>query len=238
MLRLRCPVIVLIFSSVLLRCLCTVATSDRTGEFFVLFLPSSLCLLVLPVFWCLGFFPNSLLVPCWCPVLPVACCVGILGRRGLSGMRFLCFRVDWGMWIPDLSLDRARNSMSWRIHLMLGNWTLICLLLFRLVISVLWDRLLWCLRNLVHTNLVQWSHAFVQNPWWIRLCFCTVQLLDLRSDSVFPGVRYLCVVFASCLHARVVGGHFSMSFLYFLFLFDHCFLSFLCLSLDFFWFFL
>ena len=34
MLRLCCPVIILIFSSVLLRCLHTVATSDRTGEFF------------------------------------------------------------------------------------------------------------------------------------------------------------------------------------------------------------
>ena len=33
MLLLGCPVIVLTFSSVLLRCLRTVATSDRTGEY-------------------------------------------------------------------------------------------------------------------------------------------------------------------------------------------------------------
>ena len=98
------------------------------------------------------------------------------------------------MWIPGLSLDLARSSMSWRIHLMWGNWTLFCHLLFRLVVSVLWDHLLCCLRNLTHTNLVQWSHAFVRNPWSIHLCFCTVQLLDSRLDSVFPGVRYLCIV--------------------------------------------
>ena len=43
---------------------------------------------------------------------------------------------------------------------------------------------------------MQWSRASVRNP-----CFCTVQLLGSRSDSVFPGVRYLCVV-PSLLFAR------------------------------------
>ena len=189
-----------LFSSVPLRCLHTVATSDRTGKFFVLFPPSSLCPLVLPVFL------MSLLVPCWCLVLPLACREGILGQRGLSGMRFLCSRVDWGLSIPDLSLDRARSSMSWRIHLMWGNWTLFCHQLFRLVISVLWDHLLWCLRNLVHTNLVQWSHAFVRNPWWIRLCSCIVQLLGSRSDSVFPGVSSVhCAIALVCMPVLSVG---------------------------------
>ena len=70
--------------------------------------------------------------------------------------------------------------------------------------------------------------AFVQFNWWIHvliLCFLGFAICALCNRS--------------CLHARVVGGHFSMSFLYFLFffsflfpLFDHCLLSFLCLSLN------
>ena len=37
----------------------------------------------------------------------------------------------------------------------------------------------------------------------------------------------------SCFHARVVGGHISMTLFYFRYSdFDHCLLSFLCLSLD------
>ena len=65
--------------------------------------------------------------------------------------------------------------------------------------------------------------AFVQFNCWIHvLILC------------FLGFAICALCHRSCLHARVVGGHFSMSFLYFIFfsLFDHCLLSFLCLSLD------
>ena len=65
--------------------------------------------------------------------------------------------------------------------------------------------------------------AFVQFNCWIHvLILC------------FLGLAICALCHRSCLHARVVGGHFSMSFfIFFLFcLFNHCLLSFLCLSLD------
>ena len=66
--------------------------------------------------------------------------------------------------------------------------------------------------------------AFVQFNCWIHILILC-----------FLGFAICALCHRSCLHARVVSGHFSMSFLYFLFffpLFDHCLLLFLCLSLD------
>ena len=65
--------------------------------------------------------------------------------------------------------------------------------------------------------------AFVQFNCWIHvLILC------------FLGFAICALCHRSCLHACVVGGHFSICFLYlFIFLFfDHCLLSFLCLSLS------
>ena len=65
--------------------------------------------------------------------------------------------------------------------------------------------------------------AFVQFNCWIHvLILC------------FLGFAICALCHRSCLHAHVVGGHFSICFLYlFIFLFcNHCLLSFFCLSLD------
>ena len=61
-----------------------------------------------------------------------------------------------------------------------------------------------------------------------------VKLLGSRSDSVLPGVRYLCVVpslLFACPCCR--WAYFYDLFFYIRFsVFDHCLLSLLCLSLD------
>ena len=65
---------------------------------------------------------------------------------------------------------------------------------------------------------------------------CWVHILIL----CFLGFAICALCHHSCLHARVVGGHISMTFFFFYFrfsVFDHCLLSLLCLSLDFFFFF-
>ena len=65
--------------------------------------------------------------------------------------------------------------------------------------------------------------AFVQFNCWIHvLILC------------FLGFAICALCHRSCLHTRVVGGHFSICFLYlFIFLFfDHCLLSVCCLYLD------
>ena len=79
------------------------------------------------------------------------------------------------------------------------------------------------LRNSVECQKISASKKFA-NCWIHVLILC------------FLGFAICALCHCSCLHARVVSGHFSMSCLYFLFLFslfDHCLLSFLCLSLDF-----
>ena len=59
---------------------------------------------------------------------------------------------------------------------------------------------------------------------------CWVHVLIL----CFLGFAICALCHRSCLYARVVGGHISMTLFYFRFsIFDHCLLSFLCLSLDF-----
>ena len=59
---------------------------------------------------------------------------------------------------------------------------------------------------------------------------CWVHVLIL----CFLGFAICALCHRSCFHARVVGGHISMTLFYFRYsVFDHCLLSLLCLSLDF-----
>ena len=61
-----------------------------------------------------------------------------------------------------------------------------------------------------------------------------VQLLGSRFDSVLPGVRYLCVVPSLFFSRPCCRWAYFYDLFYFRYsVFDHCLLSFFCLSLDF-----